>query len=185
LRVSWASRPCPGQRVCGDAVAVLQDEAALLVAVIDGVGHGPEAHAAAEAARRTILESPNERPATLLCRCHEALRGTRGAAVGIVRIDREGRGSFAGVGDVALATRSRSPLCFASHAGIVGLRMRKVVERAFECRSGDLLCVFSDGLTSGLSLNEVDCARLDVWAPTLLERHGRKTDDAALALIAT
>jgi len=49
--VSFEQRNCRNEHVCGDAVAVDTDESTGIthVAVIDGLGHGPAAHMAADA----------------------------------------------------------------------------------------------------------------------------------------
>src|SRR5690606_3467345 len=52
--------------------------------VIDGLGHGPSAHEAAEAVARAVGDPPIEE---VLERCAASVRGTEGAVAGIVVID--------------------------------------------------------------------------------------------------
>src|ERR1044071_4727239 len=95
--VSVASRPYPGERVNGDAHAVHWTGAAAgeggnghgrcRIAVIDGLGHGPEAAAAAACAVSFLDEHPDLDPAEALRRSHVAMMGTRGAAISIARLD--------------------------------------------------------------------------------------------------
>ena len=182
MKIAVVSFTYPGEKVCGDAAAVSEDPRRAVIAVIDGLGHGPEAHKAAEEARTCILEHADEQPGALMQRCHLALRSTRGAVIGLARLEASGRGVFSGVGNIGLVARSESAIHVISHAGIVGQRVRKIVECEFRWAPGDLLCLFSDGLTSKLSLEEVDAADPERAARALLERYGRGNDDATVAL---
>ena len=62
----------------GDSHVVRQLPEGVLAAVIDGVGHGNEAADAARIAGRTLNSSPHEDAVSLVWRCHEALKETRG-----------------------------------------------------------------------------------------------------------
>ena len=44
LEHSSRVRPCPGHHVSGDAVVIRDLEDGLFVAIVDVLGHGPEAH---------------------------------------------------------------------------------------------------------------------------------------------
>ncbi|MBI5549241.1 MAG: SpoIIE family protein phosphatase [Deltaproteobacteria bacterium] len=156
---------------------------ASLLAVIDGTGHGPEAAEAARQACQVIGAHAQLRPAALLERCHRELRTTRGAAMGLLRIDSEMKGQFAGVGNVAVVTRSTSPITVLSHAGIVGHRMRKVHEFEFRCGPGDLICLYSDGVRSSLRLDEVLGLPLPQAAERILDTYGKSSDDATVLLV--
>ena len=64
IEVFSAQRPIVGGDICGDAIAVMPRPAGVLVAVADGLGHGPQAHEAAvtfcsyaEAHRNVPLEA--------------------------------------------------------------------------------------------------------------------------------
>src|SRR6266446_6924283 len=81
--IGWgvASRPLPGEIVCGDLHLIKPTRDGVLLAVVDGLGHGAEAMAAAKTAI-AVLESHAEEPLTALVnRCHEALTKTRGVVM--------------------------------------------------------------------------------------------------------
>src|SRR5688572_24161191 len=66
-----ATRPCPGESSSGDRHLVLDLSDHLLMAVVDGAGHGPEAAEAAELAVQTLTSaSPSESLYDLMNRCH-------------------------------------------------------------------------------------------------------------------
>src|SRR6185437_15006045 len=68
---------------------------------IDGIGHGEEAANAAEAAISILKASPDEPVISLLERCHEGLRSTRGVVLSLASIDpKHGMMTWVGVGNV-------------------------------------------------------------------------------------
>src|SRR5438128_411421 len=94
----------PGQPVCGDLQLVEPFPNGVLVAAVDGLGHGAEAASAARLAVATLRAHAHEPVLPLLQRCHEALRATRGAVLTVVSIDaRGGTITWAGVGSVEAA----------------------------------------------------------------------------------
>jgi serine/threonine protein phosphatase PrpC len=157
------------------------------IAVIDGLGHGPEAARAAQEAVRVLDTHTDASPDKALNACHAALGGTRGAAISIASVDLAvGRLTYSGIGNIEAhlwqdGVQSRP----VSYRGIVGSAMRTV--RSFELPLGDpwLLVLHSDGLSSKLDVESLTAARADpqVTAETLLARWGRQSDDATVIVI--
>ena len=87
LAIAVAARPYPGETVNGDAWQVDWDGDVCRIAVVDGLGHGPQAAAAALAATTHLADHPGRDPAAAVQGCHEALTGIRGAALLVARID--------------------------------------------------------------------------------------------------
>jgi serine/threonine protein phosphatase PrpC len=170
------------EQICGDAIRVISKENLHTVAVIDGLGHGREANRAAQAADETVRELATQPPSLILKGCHQALQGTRGAAIGIMQL-KDCQGSFAGVGNVEVRAKSRKPIKIISFPGIVGHNIRKIQEFEFIYNPGDLICMFSDGIGSRISLDEVDPKNLEESAQQLGLSYGRNYDDASLVLI--
>ena len=83
--IEWgvATRHRRGEAVNGDlgVVAVLPD--GVLVAAIDGLGHGGEAARAAHEAGEVVRKRASEDLVPLIEHCHKALRNTRGAVIGL------------------------------------------------------------------------------------------------------
>ena len=101
--LSWrvAGRPRAGEAVSGDIAVVAGTGQRTLVAVIDGLGHGEHAAAAAECARDVLLENVGEPLAPLVVLCHQAMARTRGAAMVVASIEHAtSRLSWLGVGNV-------------------------------------------------------------------------------------
>src|SRR5260370_33333101 len=73
-----ASLAHQGESVSGDQHMVQPFPNGVLVAAVDGVGHRPEAAAAAKVAIATLTAHAHQSVLPLLMRCHAALRETRG-----------------------------------------------------------------------------------------------------------
>lgn len=151
LEAGVACVPLAGERVCGDGWAVLGDGDRTLVAVADGLGHGPDAAVAATEALRVIRAHVGRPPAALIQLAHGALRPTRGAAVSIASIDhRRSTVTFAGVGNVSavlLAADGGSRTLVALN-GTVGHAMRSVQDFHHPWPPGGALVMHSDGINT-------------------------------------
>ncbi len=104
LEFGIAGSVAPGQRVSGDleVVRYYNHGGGVLIAAIDGIGHGEEAAASARLAADILLRQPEEKLGSLLMRCHAALRGTRGVVLSIASIDlRQAAMSWLGIGNVS------------------------------------------------------------------------------------
>ncbi|SCE25796.1 Stage II sporulation protein E (SpoIIE) [Streptomyces sp. SolWspMP-sol7th] len=129
----------------------------VLVMMCDGLGHGPLASRAGELAVEAFLGSTAEEPDEVLRLLHGALRGGRGAAVGIARLDLATRRvRFCGAGNISAYVigegRRRS---LGSAPGIVGhqLPRLRVFEEVMAGVDGTLV-LHSDGLTSRWEPND-------------------------------
>ena len=148
--------PVAGEEECGDAWAILAEEDCITILVADGLGHGPEAAAASQAAVRILEGRGNQTPTLLINAMHQALRPTRGAALAIGQF-RHATGNliFAGIGNIAaciIAGNERKQLV--SHNGTVGHNMRKVQEFTVPWPQGALYIMCSDGINTQWDLDQ-------------------------------
>ncbi len=173
------SLPKVGERANGDRPLFRVDEVQrALLAVIDGLGHGPDAAQAAKAAT-DYLESVrlDIALADLMRRLHDVLSGTRGAA-GTVCILRAGVLEACAVGNVELRSDFRIPLV--ASAGVLGVRVAKfrTCEVAIKGRSRFVL--FSDGISSRTPLSDVRGLSPEAACQTIMRSYRRKEDDATI-----
>ena len=181
--------PVGGETESGDGWAAQAQGERICFLAVDGLGHGPQAAEAAQAAIRVFRERAiRDGAQELLEAIHAALRGTRGAAAAIAVLDRERQELvYAGIGNIAGAivagTDSHN---LVSLSGIVGHQMRKVQTFTYACPSGALLILHSDGLTTQWRLDRYPglIQRAPAVIAGILYRDCKRSRDDASILVA-
>jgi len=156
----------------------------LRVAIVDGLGHGSDAEAAALAAIDSLKDAPDLEPLEALQRCDLALRGTRGAAASVLVIDRS-RGvlRFAGVGNVEGRIHSDDrERHFSPNRGILGRGMRSPHLLEFPLIAPWVVLLHTDGIR-GRDLEIRANLSADARAQQILAMAARETDDATVVVI--
>jgi phosphoserine phosphatase RsbX len=186
--VDWAvaSRPMRGQTVCGDMATVHLSDVRCVLAVIDGLGHGPEAARAAGLAAEVIEKHPNEAPDALLSLSHRSLTTSRGAAVTVAVIDRAtGTLDWLGVGNVAgVMVRAAEDARPRTHGvflrgGVLGERMPRLHRpEPMHLEDGDRIVIATDGVRGDLAAAGQTDLDVDVLAQRILDDYGIPDDDA-------
>ncbi|HYE38971.1 MAG TPA: ATP-binding SpoIIE family protein phosphatase [Ramlibacter sp.] len=185
VEVGLVCQPVAGETECGDcwSTSCAPTQATLLVA--DGLGHGPLAAQASQAAATVVAREPGLPPAALLDDAHAMLRSTRGAAVSVAQVDMHtDELRYAGVGNVAAHLFNggeRKQLV--SHNGIVGSNIRKLQEFVLPWNAGAMLIMHSDGLASRWDLEQypglIGCHPALI-AAVLYRDYTRGRDDVAV-----
>lgn len=180
--VRW--RAIDGGPCCGDHYLVHAGPAGTLVAVVDGLGHGPEASEAAVAACETLRGAPPLPLADLVQLTHEALRSSRGAVLSLALLHGdEAALSWVGVGNVEgrlwQGERSHSLML---RGGVVGSRLPPLRVERIELQAGDTLVMVTDGIRHTYT-SEPSSLPPQALADRILEQHGKTSDDA-LVLVA-
>lgn len=183
-------RPFPGESVSGDHGYFWRCEDLLLAAVCDGLGHGPLARDAANAAIRALRLQTSTSPVELLESCHRAMGPTRGAVMAITRVDERASAlETASVGNIAvqLAAHRRAHR-FGASSAVLGARQpaMRVRSEMSMAESTDVVIMMTDGIKTQLSLDEeAELLREHpiVIAWEIVSRFGRSNDDA-LVLVA-
>jgi anti-sigma regulatory factor (Ser/Thr protein kinase) len=179
----------PGEGVCGDGwlVQPMPNDGCSL-AVVDGLGHGREAAAAADIALEFLARETTLSPGALLETAHGVLRPTRGAAIAVAEIDAErGLIRYAGVGNIATsvvsAGRSRSLVSMNGTVGHVMSRTREFQEPFPEDAH---LVMASDGISARWDLATmpgITSRHPAVIAAAIYRDHGRARDDATVLAV--
>jgi negative regulator of sigma-B (phosphoserine phosphatase) len=190
LECGLATRALPGQPKSGDLQVVKFFADGVLVAVLDGIGHGEEAASAATAAR-AILEAHAQEPVVALIeRCHEGLRATRGVAMSVASFNGpQGLVTWLGVGNVQGVLLRRSAASAAAEeslllrAGVVGVQLPPLQAAALPIAKGDTLIFASDGIHRDFARGPARNHRPQKAAEGILARHGRTTDDALVLVV--
>jgi negative regulator of sigma-B (phosphoserine phosphatase) len=190
LECGVATRALPGQPRSGDLQVVKSFPNGVLVAALDGIGHGEEAACAATAAR-AILEAHAQEPVIpLIERCHEGLRATRGVAMSVASFDRsQGLVTWLGVGNVQGMLLRRGVASAAAEeslllrAGVVGVQLPSLRAAALPVSIGDTLIFATDGIHRDFARGLARNHRPQKAADGILARHGKTTDDALVLVV--
>jgi serine phosphatase RsbU (regulator of sigma subunit) len=186
-----AYAPLAGERVTGDLHVVCQHPDGALLAVIDGIGHGADAAAAARIAAATIEQYARATPADVLRACHRAMVGTRGAVVSLASVYwKEERMSWIGIGDVTgvlMEADGHAALglnVLASRGGILGAGPEPAHDaQTTQLRPGDTLILASDGIDPAFVGAAASPQPPHALAQQIVSRFAKGTDDA-LVLVA-
>lgn len=188
LECAALKAPFPGESVCGDNIAWDISGDRCIVLVADGLGHGPQAAAAADEAVRIFQAYKHAGPGEIMSRLHDALKKTRGAAAAVAEIrPLAGTLIYAGVGNIAgsilSSTLSRS---LVSHNGTLGHIMARVQEFKVEWPKDGILIMHSDGLQSRWDLSRypgILARQPALIAGVLLRDFRRERDDASVLVM--
>ncbi len=182
--VGARSRPYPGLKVNGDAYVMrFLAGRRILAAVIDGLGHGIDAHEAAVAAQQAVEASAGLDLVGLFQEAHQRLRRTRGAvmAVTVLHLD-EHRLEFLGVGNIeAILLQEKASTHLTSLGGTVGHSMRTLRPFEYPWDGSQTLVMCSDGIRGAWRAEtprEILQAHPDILTETLVKDFSRETDDA-------
>jgi phosphoserine phosphatase RsbX len=180
----------PGQGESGDRHLVCCAGEGILIAAIDGIGHGEEAANAAEAAISILKARPEDPVISLVESCHEGLRSTRGVVLSLASIDpKHGMMTWLGVGNVQVvlmragAQRGSVEEVLLLRGGVVGSQLPALQAAVRPIRKGDTLVFATDGIggefVEGLSALESPQRAAD----KILKLHGRGNDDALVLVV--
>ena len=155
LDVGAVCLPKSGEGIAGDDWAVEQIGARSVIAVADGLGHGPLAAEAAGMAMRLVRRHAGEGPRACVAAAHAGLRSTRGGALAVAEVDL-GRDlvRFCGLGNISAAVLGGDPdRRLVSHNGTAGHTAGRIDEFTYPWPRGGLLVLHSDGLATHWDLD--------------------------------
>ena len=190
--IEWgvAARPLEGEVESGDLYVVKPFPKGVLVAAVDGLGHGPEAAAAARSAVAILKDYAHEPVISLVKRCHERLIRTRGAVMSLASFNAlDNTMTWLGVGNVegvllradAAADPPRENVLLRS--GVVGYQLPALHASILPVTRGDVLILATDGIRSGFAEDVSLSDPPQRIAEQILARRATGMDDA-LVLVA-
>ena len=161
-----------------------------LLGVVDGVGHGHEAAAAARESIRLLEGCASMHPVAALRACHEGLIGTRGVVLALAWLD--------GAHDCMTWLAVGNVQCVLSHgngvagsgveillgqSGVVGRRLPALRATIVQLSPGDLLVLATDGIHSAFSQMIPRLDRPRQVADFIMDRHRTGMDDALVLAV--
>jgi negative regulator of sigma-B (phosphoserine phosphatase) len=135
-----------------------------------------------------IREHADDPPATLLSRCHEALRKSRGVVLTAAWFDLESlQLSWAGVGNVdARLVRSGPELreeVALVFGGVLGYRLPRIRPATRPLERGDMLVMITDGIEAAISSSLAGRGAAQALADRIFAEHARGNDDALAVVV--
>jgi serine phosphatase RsbU (regulator of sigma subunit) len=188
--ISWGVAEKPLQVESGDRYVVAPYADGVLVGVVDGMGHGAPAAEAALRATTLLTAFARESPISLINRCHQDLRGTRGVVMTLVAFDLRDRTlTWIGVGNVDAmllhtngdgAKRTERAVL---RGGVIGYQLPALKAEVLPLHRSDTVILTTDGVEPQYADNLTLHGTPQAVADEIMAGHGRATDDA-LVLVA-
>jgi hypothetical protein len=176
----------PGQKKSGDAVILQETNEGIRACVIDALGHGDAASESAERLSRHLYESRNLPIEQAVASAHARRAAEpRGAALVVLDVDQQGRGTYVGIGNIDAIPLGES-IRPSSCAGTIGLALHRIGPERVDIPAGSGLAIATDGIiirwpTYGSSALAKLAAPLLLGA--VLATAERRTDDSALMIV--
>jgi len=150
----------------------------------DGSGHGPRAAEASQLAAEQVQAHASLALEVILAKCGAVLRGTRGVALALLRLDLGRREmEFVSVGNVELRADSRDRIAPVCSPGVVGRPVRKIRRFSYPLHAGDRLVMFTDGISRRFELGDLGHLSAQDAATQILQDFGVRHDDASCLVI--
>jgi len=179
-----------GQGESGDLHLVCCNRNGVLIAAIDGIGHGEEAATVSKAAAALLRSSADEPVISLVEQCHEKLRGTRGAVLSLAFIAPEqhmmtwlGVGNVQGVLMRANANGGNAQESLLLRAGVIGSQLPSLQATVLPISRGDTVIFATDGIRNDFSSTLSPRENPQRAADRILQQY-RSGNDDALVLVA-
>lgn len=178
---AWV-RPIDANTACGDAAVVQNCDGGVLLAIVDGAGHGQRAHDVAQRVLAIITDHASPDLDRLMARIHDGLRGTVGAAVGLAFVDTAASMfRYLAVGNTRATKFGREAWHGVSRDGLLGDRLPSSLEQSCPLVAGDMLLMWTDGIPESTSTSTLSASSYrgasDI-ARQLVKQLGKPYDDA-------
>jgi negative regulator of sigma-B (phosphoserine phosphatase) len=183
--IEWGWAGCGLEVPSGDMHVVAPFPGGVLVALLDGLGHGTEAAAASKAALPVLHDHAGDSLLLIVQLCHDALRKTRGVVMSLASF-RTGDSSmtWTGIGNVdgvllrAKGNPQRPDESIHVRGGVVGYQLPPLRAATVLVSPGDTLIMATDGILSGFTTGLAIEQYPQEIAESILARFAKGTDDA-------
>ena len=180
-------RPKSGRNISGDAYLIREEEEATLICLVDGLGSGEGAAEAAQAAIGCVEVNSTLSLSDIMAKCHQALKGTRGAVMALMRISFvESMVTFVGVGNIGIHVRSTALIRPISRNGIVGYRLPRLKEFTYSYTPGDIFVLHTDGISNRFTLDNAvwmqEAQDVQTLADEIAQNFGKENDDLTVII---
>jgi phosphoserine phosphatase RsbX len=190
VELGIAELTLPGQRESGDRHVVVPFLGGVLLAVVDGLGHGEGAATAAKRAIDVVQNHPQETLINLVRLCHQTLIGTRGVVMSLASFNRvDNTMIWLGIGNVQgiLLHRDVSGKeireMLTLRGGVLGDYLPNLYAGMLPVTRGDTLIFATDGIHNDFADRLSTSDNVQRTAGDILTHFAKGTDDG-LVLVA-
>lgn len=177
----------PGEKECGDGYHLTYHPKKNLfrILLVDGLGHGHDAHLAAQAALEQYKKRSTQKPAFALEQIHQAIRNTRGVVGLAISLDiAQQKLTYSGIGNISgKITAWDKPISMLSTNGTLGHNTSRIQEREISWQRGQRLIMHSDGIHSRSDLSTFPQSEKHdptILAACIYRDYSRNNDDATV-----
>jgi len=179
----------PGEHVSGDSCAYRSDGDTTFVFTGDGLGHGPHAKEAVDAAVQSFMQSQEIQPSGIVKEMNQNVKKTRGLVGTVAVLDHASRQwQLCGVGNI------HSRICqgleyknYICNNGIIGLNIPSRLENMLlPAEKYQQLIMASDGIRTRWDLLKYPAIlKYDpmILAAAIYKDHARRTDDMTVFIL--
>lgn len=187
LKIDHCIAGKPLESVNGDQAFLTRGDNSVFFGIVDGAGHGQDAHDIAVSACAFLDDNSSLELGTLMQELHAHLKGGRGGVAIIGRINlNNAQLSCVGVGNIEMRMFGSQTRRLVLTAGVLGYGIRTPKVQVLPLQAGDVLVMHSDGISSFFDLSDypnLPWDNPDKIANTLIEQFGKRNDDATALVI--
>jgi hypothetical protein len=180
----------PGEGTSGDCHVLCGRPGGLLVAAIDGIGHGEEAAGAAKTAASVLTNGADQPVISLVEECHRSLQSSRGVVLSVASIDlAHGMMTWIGVGNVVgglarvVPRGSNYPEMLLLRGGVVGKQLPPLQAAVLPVFEGDTLFFSTDGINGRYVETVSPRENPQSAAGRILQKFHTANDDALVLVV--
>jgi negative regulator of sigma-B (phosphoserine phosphatase) len=183
---AYARAAAPGHRDSGDEFYVGPSECGTVIAVLDGLGHGPAAASVARQGVRLLERAQTPDVLKLVRECHAGLRGSRGVVMSLAMFNPfENTMAWVGVGNVCgmlWCPRSSRRRTLLLRSGLLGDALPRLQASVVPVTEGDMLVFTTDGVAANIDDRLLRGESLQAMAGRILARCNNGHDDALVVV---
>lgn len=156
----------------------------VLFALVDGLGHGGDAHHVMVNTItnfRVLADLPLE---NIIWETHDRIRNTRGCVAFLGRIDnRSSSMECISIGNITCKIKTKSEIHLVTTSGILGRNLHRVNRTSLQLKEDDFMVLCSDGISAKFELDELRAKQPEDQAREIYQRYGYDHDDASVLVI--
>ncbi|MBC8278305.1 MAG: ATP-binding protein [FCB group bacterium] len=182
-RFSVYSGPLESEKENGDGYFIKKRGNKSYVFLIDGLGHGIDAHHATQKALRHLENIYHWPEKDIIDVLHQKLSSTRGIVIGLMIVsDEEDTLRFTGIGNIAGYIIGKNSASFLNYSGIVGSNVRKFKTFEYPVESDSVLVLHTDGIKGewSKSFDRHWDGNLQQFAHKIFTEYSRAADDSSI-----